>query len=106
MKLAIGICEKVNGICSTIGCFGAYNNKDKHFEEYKDVKTELISFFTCEICSNNSTENIENIAIRFVENEVDRVHLGVCAVKCKANRLEEIKEIFQSKGLEVIEGTH
>lgn len=106
MKIAIGVCEKINGICTTMGCFKAYNNKEKHFEEYKNISTELVSFFTCDICSKNTKENIENISKKLKKFEVERLHLGVCVVKCKANILEEIKEVFTKNNIEVIEGTH
>ncbi|WP_077369482.1 CGGC domain-containing protein [Anaerosalibacter sp. Marseille-P3206] len=106
MKIAIGICEKINGICTTMGCFRAYNNKEKHFSQYKNIDTEIMSFFTCDICSKNTKENIINIAEKLKENGVDKLHLGVCIVKCEANRLDEIKEIFESKGIQIIEGTH
>ncbi|WMM24614.1 CGGC domain-containing protein [Tissierella sp. MB52-C2] len=106
MKIAIGICEKINGKCSTMGCFRTYNNKEKHFSQYKDIETELISLFSCNICSMDSKENIITIAERLKNSEVDRVHLGTCAVKCKADRKDEIKEIFESMNIEVVEGTH
>ena len=54
MKIAIGICEKINGKCSTMGCFRTYNNKEKHFSQYKNIETELISLFSCNICSMDS----------------------------------------------------
>ncbi|MGN9164207.1 CGGC domain-containing protein [Tissierellaceae bacterium HCP3S3_D8] len=104
MKIAIGICENTRGKCSTMGCFKAYNNRDKHFSEYKDTNIELISFFSCNICSSESKEGLIAIAERLKNAEVCRVHLGACAVKCKANRLEEIKEIFRD--IDIVEGTH
>lgn len=106
MKLAIGICKKVNGKCSTMGCFRAYNNKDKHFSQYKDTDTILMGFFTCDICTKNSKENITKISERLKSEGVEKVHLGACAVKCKADILEDIKKVFISIGIDVIEGTH
>ena len=106
MKIAIGICERVNGRCSSMGCFRAYNNKEKHFERYKDMETELIAYFSCSICSTDSKENITKIADKLKESRAEVVHLGACAVKCKADKLEEIKEVFTSLGLTVVEGTH
>lgn len=106
MKIAIGICEKINGRCSTKGCFKAYNNKDKHFSRYKDSDVELQAFFSCNICSSESKENITTIAARLKEHGVERIHLGACAVKCKADKLLEIKEVFTSMDMDVIEGTH
>lgn len=106
MKIAIGVCEKINGICTTMGCFRAYNNKDKHFETYKDIETELVSFFTCDMCSKGTKENMENISKKLRDQEIDRLHLGVCASKCEANRLEEIRDIFAKEDIEIVEGTH
>lgn len=104
MKIAIGTCEKTS--CSTMGCFRAYNNKDKHFEQYKDMETDLVSFFRCNICSKESKEKVIEIAERLKNEGVERIHLGVCAVKCKADNLSEIKEIFESIDIDVVEGTH
>lgn len=106
LKLAIGVCEKINGRCSTKGCFTAYNKKDKHFSKYKDSNVELQAFFTCNICSSESKENITKIATRLKEHGVGIIHLGACAVKCKADNLEEIKKVFISIGIKVVEGTH
>lgn len=104
--MAIGTCEKTNGACSTMGCFRAYNNRDKHFSEYKDIDTDLVSFFTCDICSKETKENIIKVAKKLKNEGVERIHLGACAVKCKADNLAEIKEVFTSMDIEVIEGTH
>ena len=106
MKLAIAICENINGRCSSMGCFRAYNNKEKHFERYKDMETQLLAYFSCSICSTDSKENLTKIANKLKDSGVDVVHLGACAVKCKADRLDEIKEIFTTLNMQVIEGTH
>ncbi len=106
MKIAIAVCERINGRCSSMGCFRAYNNKDKHFERYQDIETELLAFFSCDICSTDSKENVTKIAGKLSESGVQVVHLGACAVKCKADKLEEIKEVFTSIGINIVEGTH
>lgn len=106
MKIAIGVCEKINGICTTMGCFKALNNREKAFSVYKNQALELISFFTCEACSNNSDENLMNIAERLEEAGVEKLHFGVCIVKCEKQRMKEIKAIFEKHHIEVIEGTH
>lgn len=106
LKIAIGICKKLNGRCSSVGCFRAYNNKDKYFVEYKDIDTELIAFFSCDICEFDSTERLEKIANKLKLEGVDKVHLGHCAVKCKADKSEEIKGIFKSLDIDIVEGTH
>lgn len=106
MKIGIGVCEEINGVCSTMGCFKAYNKKEKHFQVYRDMETELMAFFTCDICSSGGLDNISKIASKLKESQVDIVHLGVCAVKCKANRLDEIREVFSLNDIEIIEGTH
>lgn len=106
MKIAIGICEKVNGICTTMGCFNALNNRRKSFSIYEKVDLELMSFFTCEVCSNNSDNSLINIAEKLEQAGVQKVHFGVCIVKCKAQRTEKIKDIFEKYNVEVVEGTH
>lgn len=106
MKIAICICNKVSGRCSSMGCFRAYNNKDKHFSEYKDIETELIAYFSCNLCEIDSSENLEKISKKLKDEGIDRLHLGHCLVNCKSERYEEIKEIFLSKDIEIVEGTH
>ncbi|WP_051986381.1 CGGC domain-containing protein [Clostridium amazonitimonense] len=106
MKIAIGVCEKINGICTTMGCFKALNNRDKNFSIYKNEDLELVSFFTCEACSNDSEENLMNIAEKLEQAGVQKLHLGVCIVKCEAERTKEIKSIFEKHHIEVVEGTH
>jgi len=91
MKIAIGVCEKINGICTTMGCFKALNNREKHFSTYKNENLELMSFFTCDALEQAG---------------VERLHVGVCIVKCENQRAKEIKAIFEKHHIEVVEGTH
>lgn len=106
LKIAIGICEKINGRCSSMGCFKAYNKKDKHFSTYKGKDVELQAFFSCNICSSGSEEDITTLAERLKKAGVEVVHLGACAVKCKADKLPEIKDVFTSIDMDLVEGTH
>lgn len=106
MKIGIGMCGKTSGRCSTMGCFRAYNNKDKHFEVYKDIDTELIAFFNCNLCFEEGEVKLKKIAQKLKDNEIDKLHLGACAVKCKEDNLQGIKKVFQDLDIEVIEGTH
>lgn len=106
MKIGIGICERVNGVCSSMGCFRAYNNKTKHFEQYRNMDTEIMSFFTCNVCSAGDFHGLERIADKLSEENVEIVHLGACTLKCEADKLEEIKRVFNSKNIEIVEGTH
>ena len=106
LKIAIGVCEKINGRCSSMWCFQAYNKKHKHFERYQDTDVDLQAFFSCNICSSESKENITTLATRLKDADVKIIHLGACAVKCKADKLLEIKEVFTSMDMEVVEGTH
>lgn len=106
MKIAIGICGKTSEICSSMGCFKAYNNSEKHFEVYRNIDTELLAFFSCHLCFEDGREKLEKIATRLQENKVENVHFGKCAVKCKDENFQEIKKIFTDLNLQVIEGTH
>lgn len=106
MKIAIGVCEKINGICTTMGCFKALNNREKHFSTYKNENLELMSFFTCDACSNNSDKNLMNIAEKLEQAGVEKLHFGVCVVKCESQRTKEIKAIFEKHHIEIVEGTH
>ena len=106
MRIAIGMCGKTAGKCCTMGCFKAYNKKDKYFEIYKDIDTELMAFFNCQLCFEDGVEKLDTIAGKLKENQVKNVHLGACAVKCKEDKLEDIKKTFTGLGMDVIEGTH
>ena len=73
-----------------------------------NIRIQMLSyklFFTCNICSSESKENITKIATRLKEHGVGIIHLGACAVKCKADNLEE-KKVFISIEIKVVEGTH
>ncbi len=104
MKIAIGVCERVVGACTTSPCFKHFNAKTKHFEQYLDSEVELSSFFTCQACSSDSFEFMEKAATRLSDAEVKRVHLGACALKCK--QIEKIVQIFERHDIEVHKGTH
>lgn len=106
MKIAIGVCEKINGICSTMGCFKALNKREKSFSIYENEDLELMSFFTCDVCSNSSNENLINIAEKLEQEGVKRVHFGICIVKCKMERMKELKSVFEKHNIEIIEGSH
>lgn len=102
MKIAIGICNKTAGRCSSLGCFRAYNSKTKNFEEYEDIETELIAFFNCGECIEGKEGKLDNMAKRLAKEGVDRVHIGHCALKC----IDIIRPKFEDLGLIVVEGTH
>ena len=106
MKIAISMCGKTSGRCSTMGCFKAYNNKDKHFLVYQGLDTELLAFFNCNMCFEDGEEKLHKIARKLQENKVEKLHLGACAVKCKEGNLEKIKKVFTDLDIVVIEGTH
>ena len=106
MKIAIGMCGKTSGRCSTVGCFKAYNNKDKHFTAYKDIETELLSLFSCNMCFEDGEEKLTRIANKLKDNGVEKLHLGVCAVRCKEGNSEEIKRVFEDLEIDIVEGTH
>lgn len=105
-KIAILICNKTSGKCSSMGCFRAYNNKEKAFEKYLDEDVELAAFFSCARCFEEKEEKIYSIAQRLKDNGIETVHFGACAINCKADRYEENRKIFEDLGIEVIEGTH
>lgn len=102
MKIAIGTCNKSAGKCSSAGCFRAYNSKTKHFEDYKDIETELIAFFNCAQCIEGKEEKLYSIAEKLKNEGVERVHIGSCALKC----IDKIRPIFEKQEIEIIEGTH
>ncbi len=65
-----------------------------------------MAFFNCKLCFEDGEEKLEKIASRLKDNEVDRLHLGNCAVKCKEDRLDDIKKVFTDLGIDLVERTH
>lgn len=108
MRIAIGICGKTSGRCSSIGCFRAFNNLDKNFAIYKEenIEAELFAFFSCNLCFEGREEKLEEIGKRLKDNNIERVHIGKCAINCKENRYQEIRDTFKKLDIEIIEGTH
>ena len=104
--IAIGICEKVNGICNTTGCFRAFNNKTGYFELYKEESIKLNSFFTCQACSSDSMKWLNELAVQLKSKEIEIIHLGKCIAQCEAGQLEVIKNCFEIQNIKVVVGTH
>lgn len=106
MDIAICVCGRVRGTCSSMGCFNAFNEKSKNFERYKDEETVLHAYFMCNHCIDLSTEYLEKMAEKLKEKNVTAIHFGKCAVNCKAGFTDENKAIFENVGIKVVEGTH
>lgn len=104
--IGIGICEKVNGICTTTGCFKAFHNKTGHFEVYKEEPIKLNSFFTCQACSSGSMAWMNDLAAQLKSKGIEIIHLGKCIAQCEAGQLESIKNCFEVQNIKVVVGTH
>lgn len=106
MDIAICVCGRVQGKCSSMGCFKAYNNLDKHFEQYKEEGATLHAYFMCQHCISGEDTYLKDMAVKLKDQGVKQVHFGKCAVGCKAGLKDENKSFFQEQGLKIIEGTH
>lgn len=106
MKIAICNCERVIGRCSSMGCFRCFNDKSKHFSRYEGKEVILSAYNYCNGCSSGSFDDLEKIASRMADGGISIVHLGPCALKCPTGKLDTIKEVFLSKGMDLVEGTH
>lgn len=102
-KVGIINCYNESKICSSFGCFNAFNKKEGSFKNYnKDY--EIICFTHCNGCSDDSIDKVLYKASRMKNRGVDTIHLGTCIkLKCKFYN-EFMKEL--SKEFNVIGYTH
>ncbi|SHE74076.1 CGGC domain-containing protein [Clostridium fallax] len=105
MKIAIVICEKLSYECSAIGCFNAFNKKEKAFEIYKNDNIELFGLFHCNGCNSDLNKDLDYKITQLKKFNVEIIHLAKC-IEVECFRYCEIKRFFENKGFKVIEGTH
>jgi predicted metal-binding protein len=107
INIAIVRCNIVSETCPGVGCLKAFNDKQVHFERYKDKKVELIGFFTCGGCSGRRVHRL----VQTLKNyDLHVIHLASCMLfegdypKCPFKEL--IKKDIEKQDVEVVEGTH
>lgn len=105
-KIAVVRCETVSEVCPGVACFKAFNARKIHFSEY-DENTEIIGYFTCGGCPGR---RVSRLVSSLKKHGLDVVHLSSCILlegnypKCPY--IDDIKEMIESKGIKVVEGTH
>lgn len=110
-KIAIVRCHRTAEVCPGVGCLNSFQDDRVKFEEYEDEETRLVGFFTCGGCPGRRISRLlDNLEKH--EEKPDVVHLSSCMfydeeqeyVKCPNIGL--IREMLESKGYEIREGTH
>ncbi|MBE6013305.1 MAG: CGGC domain-containing protein [Lachnospiraceae bacterium] len=109
-RIAMLTCLNSTAVCSSGGCFRAFNNRDKTFEIYKNEDVELCAFFHCNgcDCDYENDEAFNKKLDRIISMNLDAVHKGVCTFP-KGKECEVIKKIserLEKSGIKIIQGTH
>ena len=110
-KIAIYNCLKANNVCTGAACMDALNNRKAGFEIYKDEEVELIAFMRCNGCSKapDEDEGMQEKLEKIVSMNPDALHIGRCTInkdKKECSKITKAAEILESKGVQVIRGTH
>lgn len=116
-KIAIIRCLDVSMRCAGASCMKSFNNHSVKFERYGDEELELVSMMTCNGCGQTveNDEGLKKKLDRLAEEPVNAVHFSSCTNK-KDKENPEVKhlcpwvlkmaEYLESKGVEVVYGTH
>ncbi len=106
VKLAVVRCEIVSEACPGAGCFKAFNQRQKMFAHYGE-QALIIGFFTCGGCCGR---RVSRLVDALLKHDLEVVHLSSCLVMEKGTpycpHKAEIKQMIESKGIRVVEGTH
>jgi len=105
--LAVVRCERVSEACPGSACLLALQGRKVKFKDYGD-NMKLVAVFTCGGCPGRRISRLLNNLMKTVN--VDVVHLSSCMVKedyqPPCPHKAAIIKMIQSKGLNVVEGTH
>ena len=111
-KIAILNCLRANRVCTGAACMQAFNQRTRGFERYQGEELELVAFMRCSGCDAPADENagmIEKLE-RLVSIGTEVLHIGKCTVKRDAQAecpiIQRSAEILESKGIQVVRGTH
>lgn len=116
-KVAIIRCLHVSMGCAGASCMKAFNTRTVKFERYGDEELELFASLTCNGCRQTVEidEGLKKKLDRLADEPVDVVHFSSCTnVNDKENPgkkkrcpwVEKMKDYLESKGVEVVYGTH
>ncbi|MDD7794321.1 CGGC domain-containing protein [Clostridium sp. 'White wine YQ'] len=82
-NIGIITCFNESKICSSYGCFKAFNDRNASFKDY-DLNSEIICFIHCNGCSENSLEQMLHRANQMKNRGVDTIHISTCIkINCK-----------------------
>lgn len=107
MKIAIMHCRKSSSVCTGAGCFRAYNNCQKSFQQYEGHKPELSAFLDCGGCGIDRETDpgmIEKMdALKSIG--VEKIHLGIC-INAECSDLQNIVDMLEHYKIPYEFGTH
>lgn len=113
-KIGILTCLHSNDVCARVWCLSSFWQRKDFFAKYAE-DTILAAMLTCNGCKgDNPSEPEEDKGIlekldRLVSEDIEIVHVGVCRLmddKKECPRMTKICEMIDSRGIQVIRGTH
>ena len=113
-KIGILTCIHSNNVCARVGCLAAFQNRTDFFQDYPE-DTCLAAMMTCNGCKSANPkepdvdEGILEKIDRLVSEEIKVMHVGACRLdreKSECPRIAKICEMIESKGIQVVRGTH
>ncbi|MCR1841964.1 CGGC domain-containing protein [Murimonas intestini] len=110
-KIAMLNCLKANEVCTGAACMKAFNEKSRSFERYREEETVVAAFMRCNGCDAHPGEDkgLQEKLDRLVKEGVQAVHAGICTKDRQGEECPVITDILsdiESRGIEVIRGTH
>ena len=114
IKIGILTCIHSNDVCARVGCLNAFYDRKNFFADYPE-DARLTALFTCNGCEEERPQPpkedkgiLEKID-RLVSEEIKVVHVGACRLdreKKECPRIAKICEMIESRGIQVVRGTH
>lgn len=102
-KIGIINCYNESKMCSSFGCFKAFNDRTASFEKYDKI-SEIICFTHCNGCSEEAIQQVLYRANQMKKRGVDTIHLSTC-IKINCRFYEQFIEAL-SKEFNIVRYTH
>ena len=93
IKIGTLTCLHSNNVCARVGCLKAFQNRSDFFDGYSP-DTLLGAMMTCNGCKSINPKVM---------------HVGACRLdreKKECPRIAKICEMIESRGIQVVRGTH
>lgn len=112
-KIGILTCARSNDVCTRAGCLKSFHSRRDYFSGY-DENTQLAVLMTCNGCEMDTPpvpaedtgmrEKLDRLELE----EVSVMHIGACRLQrgMECSRITEICSLIESRGIEVVKGTH